>query len=197
MLCYMTGKASIGWPGVREASASTTRAICSTKGVTIGAAGAQGCFRADELPAHSASRLRLTACRPGPRGVPTAAAATGRSQARPISARPTTQACASTHLHLIPSCAAANNGNDTVLHTKRLPAPPQGTKYANTHLHLRPAAAKEDAGVAHGLAQHAQRVVQRPLRLVQNVVACGVRSSGMCEQMEVAACLCRWESQHM
>ena len=40
------------------------------------------------------------------------------------------------------------------------------------HLHFRVATAVEDARVRDGLAQHAQRIVQRPLCLVQQMRAC-------------------------
>ena len=57
---------------------------------------------------------------------------------------------------------------------------------AAAHLHLRPAAAVDDAAVAHCLAQHAQRVVQRALGLVEHVVACRQGKGGQAGRAEGA-----------
>ena len=54
--------------------------------------------------------------------------------------------------------------------------------HAARHLHLRPATAVDHPRVLHRLAQHAQRVVQAALRLVQDVAAWGAAMTDLVRQ---------------
>ena len=91
----------------------------------------------------------------------------------------------------LPGCIFVGHtaGPFSCAHTWKSGTPPRA------RLHLRPAAAVDHAAVLHRLAQHAQRVVQRPLRLVEHVVAWWVgegQRNNNYEWTEGCRAVCSW-----